>query len=147
MDTRTIKALKSISFILNNITIFITIFVFSFYRLFDSVETVDRIGDLGYVNMAVSLLAMVLLMVPSIFSIFADVISMIIVWANNKLDTKALKNKIQIQIIIEAIQLGLMFIMAMLSGWIAFVIITLINISIQIINFYIWGNIRNWQII
>lgn len=144
MDTRTIKALKSISFILNNILIFITIFVFSFYRLFDSVETVDRIGDLGYVNMAVSLLAMVLLMVPSIFSIFADVISMIIVWANNKLDTKALKNKIQIQIIIEAIQLGLMFIMAMLSGWIAFVIITLINISIQIINFYIWGNIRNW---
>ena len=144
MDTRTIKALKSISFILNNILIFITIFVFSFYRLFDSVETVDRIGDLGYVNMAVSLLAMVLLMVPSIFSIFADVISMIIVWANNKLDTKALKNKIQIQIIIEAIQLGLMFIMAMLSGWIAFVIITLINISIQIINFYIWGNIKNW---
>ena len=144
MDTRTIKALKSISFILNNILIFITIFVFSFYRLFDSVETVDRIGDLGYANMAVSLLAMVLLMVPSIFSIFADVISMIIVWANNKLDTKALKNKIQIQIIIEAIQLGLMFIMAMLSGWIAFVIITLINISIQIINFYIWGNIKNW---
>ena len=144
MDTRTIKALKSISFILNNITIFITIFVFSFYRLFDSVETVDRIGDLGYVNMAVSLLAMVLLMVPSIFSIFADVISMIIVWANNKLDTKALKNKIQIQIIIEAIQLSLIFIMAMLSGWITFVILTIIEISIQLINFYIWDNIRNW---
>lgn len=144
MDTRTAKALKILSFILNNITIFVTIFVFSFYRLFDSISSVEEIGDLGYVNMAFSIIAMVLLMIPSIFSIFGDVIATIVVLVNNKLDTKGLRTKIKAQIIIETIQFGLILIMSILSGWIAFIVITLISISIQIINFYIWGNVKNW---
>lgn len=142
MDSRTAKTFKVISCILNNIMLFVAMFMFSFNRLFSSIEAIDTRGDAGFIHMMVGILAMLVLVIPTIFSFFADVIAMIIVLINDKLDTKGLRSKIKAQVIIETIQFGLIIIMAMLSGIIPFLIITVVEISIILINVYIWNSIK-----
>lgn len=142
MDSGTIKTLKTISCIFGNITLFVSMFMFGFDRIYSGVEALDNLGDAGFFNMFFGLLMVLAVMVPSIFSFFGDVIAMIVILINNKLDTKGLRTKIKVQIIIETIQFGLAMIMALLSGIVVFLIIAMVEISIQLINIYVWNNVK-----